>query len=543
MEKFLKTLFIVLYMSNSFILYAQENIDYKLDSLLSVVKEVQYSDPDRMIRICTKALRYPDSDKKRKAFFLYYSAIAQRMLGDYDGSITTLYDAEILFKKIDATDNLLGYIYTTIGLNYCRLTDYSTAIKLNDKAMNIFRANNDSVAIAKAYNNRGIIHAHLNENALADKFLKQALAINRKKKMIKQIAANLNNLCIYKGSFKEKIAYINEAIIINKNLGATWSIAENYNNMGKQYYYNGEYQKALAALRKAYNVALSINAKGLFCDNYEYCAMVYSAIGDYKMAFEYQTRLFKLNNELQSVNSLWSIERDIAHKKLADQQAETEEKQQQYEMKLWNSYLFIAIVLMCLIYVVVLFIYHRDKKKKQLELVQTKFSLEQSEHEVAKLKVEQQELELEHMQENLKHSQKELTDLAVFIQSRNELLEKIQDQIKDGYKITGNEQIIHLKRINAFIKQWQINDQANSNILQTLNLKSEDFVNRLTERHPNLTQGEKHLAILLRVDISTKDIAMLTGTNPKSVNMNRYRLRKSLELDGETDLVTYLQSI
>ena len=102
---------------------------------------------------------------------------------------------------------------------------------------------------------------------------------------------------------------------------------------------------------------------------------------------------------------------------------------------------------------------------------------------------------------------------------------------------------MHLKRINAFIKQWQVSDQANSSILQTLNLKNEDFVNRLMKRHPDLTQGERHLAILLRVDISTKDIAMLTGTNPKSVNMNRYRLRKSLELSGETDLVAYLQSI
>ena len=34
---------------------------------------------------------------------------------------------------------------------------------------------------------------------------------------------------------------INEAIIINKNLNSQWSLGENYNNMGKQYFYAKQY--------------------------------------------------------------------------------------------------------------------------------------------------------------------------------------------------------------------------------------------------------------------------------------------------------------
>lgn len=61
--------------------------------------------------------------------------------------------------------------------------------------------------------------------------------------------------------------------------------------------------------------------------------------------------------------------------------------------------------------------------------------------------------------------------------------------------------------------------------------------------HPNLTQGEKYLATLLRVNLSTKEISMLTGNVPKTINMNRYRLRKSLNLSSEDDLTDYLQNI
>ena len=79
--------------------------------------------------------------------------------------------------------------------------------------------------------------------------------------------------------------------------------------------------------------------------------------------------------------------------------------------------------------------------------------------------------------------------------------------------------------------------------LQTIDEKMKEFLAHLTDRHPNLTQGEKHLASLLRVNLSTKEIAMLTGNTPKTINMNRYRLRKALGLSSEEDLIAYIQSI
>lgn len=71
--------------------------------------------------------------------------------------------------------------------------------------------------------------------------------------------------------------------------------------------------------------------------------------------------------------------------------------------------------------------------------------------------------------------------------------------------------------------------------LRHIDEKNQEFIERLVERHPGLTQGERHLATLLRVELSTKEIAMLSGTTPKTINMNRYRLRKSLGLSSEDD--------
>ena len=80
-------------------------------------------------------------------------------------------------------------------------------------------------------------------------------------------------------------------------------------------------------------------------------------------------------------------------------------------------------------------------------------------------------------------------------------------------------------------------------LMESIEDRNIEYLNRLLKKHPDLTPGDKKLALLLRVDLSTKDIALLLGSNPKSVNMSRYRLRKSLNLDNGDNLIDYLQSI
>ena len=104
-----------------------------------------------------------------------------------------------------------------------------------------------------------------------------------------------------------------------------------------------------------------------------------------------------------------------------------------------------------------------------------------------------------------------MTNMAAFLKSRNELLEKIKELIKEGYKLNGSEATIHMKKINAIITQYQNNDKTNSATLKSTEDINNEFIERLEKRHPNLTQGEKHLACLLRTDMSAKEIAIITA--------------------------------
>ena len=77
----------------------------------------------------------------------------------------------------------------------------------------------------------------------------------------------------------KSVSLINEANCHQQELESQWSLGENYNNMGKQYFYAKQYNNALMALQRAYEVASSISAKELICDNYEYLSWVYDALG------------------------------------------------------------------------------------------------------------------------------------------------------------------------------------------------------------------------------------------------------------------------
>ncbi|NDV59016.1 tetratricopeptide repeat protein [Bacteroides sp. 519] len=518
--------------------------DAKADSLIQKSQTVQYTNPTQAVYFSQKALEYiPETSlpNSRKAKALLMSGVAHKYLGDFDISIKTLYDALDCCPENDYT--LLMDIQMQISNVYCRLKDYTKAFEINDKATALSKVYADSARLAASYNNRGIIHYNLNEFNTAEQFFRNALEINRRIGDIKAVAANLNNMCLYEGNIDEKLALIQEAIIINRNMNATWALGENYNNMSKQYYFAGQYKKALEALEKGKQAAEESNAKELICDNFEYASWVYAAMKQHDKAYECLLQLYNLSLELQNDKKLRTVEQELSEKRVQNIQRETAIKEQAYEIELLKRNMMVLAAVLIFSIIAAIFLPRWIKRRKDLQLAETRFKLEQSERELAELQLKQQGQTLQTVQTELDTTKQEVTSFAMFLRSRNGLLERIREQIKEGYKLDATAIQPHLKKINAFISQYQNGNEETSALLLSIEQKNSDFIKRLTTRHPGLTQGEKYLATLLRVNLSTKEISFLTGTIPKTINMNRYRLRKSLGLNSEEDLTEYLQGV
>jgi DNA-binding CsgD family transcriptional regulator len=67
-----------------------------------------------------------------------------------------------------------------------------------------------------------------------------------------------------------------------------------------------------------------------------------------------------------------------------------------------------------------------------------------------------------------------------------------------------------------------------------------DFLKRLAEKHDHLSPNDYRLCAYLRMNLSTKEIASLMNISVRGVEASRYRLRKRLNLETDTNLTDYL---
>ena len=146
--------------------------------------------------------------------------------------------------------------------------------------------------------------------------------------------------------------------------------------------------------------------------------------------------------------------------------------------------------------------------------------------------------------EKLELKRKELVDFAVGISSQKEFMDDIYARLgkmramPDGPdKDAATDEILHSLRERMYFAS-EVNDfYARSEVLH------KDFNMRLREAFPGLTENERKLANLLRQGLSTKHIASLMNITPKSVEINRYRLRSKLGLDHGENLTKFIKSI
>lgn len=84
--------------------------------------------------------------------------------------------------------------------------------------------------------------------------------------------------------------------------------------------------------------------------------------------------------------------------------------------------------------------------------------------------------------------------------------------------------------------------------LQNFDLRIQEidssFFKTLQEKYPHLTPNERRLCVLLKMDMSTKDVVVFTGQTLRAVEIARTRLRKKLGIDNtQQNLNAFLRSI
>jgi DNA-binding NarL/FixJ family response regulator len=160
---------------------------------------------------------------------------------------------------------------------------------------------------------------------------------------------------------------------------------------------------------------------------------------------------------------------------------------------------------------------------------------------IKKNKIEREKQEAIYQQE-IEHKQKELASQTLHLVQKNTFIQELMENLEniknspEKFKMEFRRIVMLLKKENASDKDWEVFKSYFTDV-------HNDFDQKLKTIYPDISEKEIRLAAFLRMNLTTKEIAATLNVLPDSILKSKYRLKKKLGLDKETDLGTFLNSL
>ncbi|WP_029286832.1 triple tyrosine motif-containing protein [Pedobacter sp. R20-19] len=209
-----------------------------------------------------------------------------------------------------------------------------------------------------------------------------------------------------------------------------------------------------------------------------------------------------------------------------------------------------ALLVYSLLFAVILIfgkkIYERKLKKDSLAI---SARLKAERDEILRKEAEANEkqinkLQTEKLQAELASKNRELANSAMTLVYKNELLQKLSDEIaklkdENGKKLSEDQ----TRKIQKVINDG-MNDERDWHLFEnSFNEAHESFFKKLKAQHPDLVPNDLKLCAYLRMNMSSKEMSSLLNISLRGVEIRRYRLRKKLEVPHDKNLTEFLMEL
>jgi len=153
-------------------------------------------------------------------------------------------------------------------------------------------------------------------------------------------------------------------------------------------------------------------------------------------------------------------------------------------------------------------------------------------------------LEYEKLEADVNYKNRELSNMTMHLVQRGKVLAKIKEVISAVIKNNDiNDSSPSFRHLIRLIRDVEKSDEDWDNFSIHFNTVNTNFFNKLKDQFPELTPNELKLCAFLKMNLSTKEIAQLMNITIKAVEVGRYRLRKKLHIQSETNLYDFLIQI
>ncbi|MDJ1479582.1 tetratricopeptide repeat protein [Cytophagaceae bacterium YF14B1] len=560
-------------------------------SQIKLLNELAYeywsTDPERMLSYTEKALALSNQLSYKPG-----QARSQQLIGVYHWQKSEFKEAIIYFTKArqlyraihdqrgEAKSIVnLGMVYKQQGNDVLALDKYFQGLEL-------LKDVDDKDTKASILNNIGNIYKNRQENGEAISFFQQALTlwkqINRQQ-AVAGILSNLSEVYLnqkqYDQALKssqealaifEKLHDTNGEIICHNNQGkiylkknspeialqkyqtalelnATYQkknlLASSHNGLGAAYTQLKQYTKAIDHYQQAYQLS---STKNMIQDLQNSCsglALVYAQTKNYENAFRFLQQYENIKDSLfsqESGNQLTKLRVNYENEK---KQIEINLLQKEKELAQSTRNL-IGLGMGALLVIALLVLYQqRSNLRKKKELLVKNEELYKAQQALAQAELNNSQLREGQLLEQLEFRNKSLTTHTLNMIQKNSIMEEIRETVSEVLKSAPkNESSSIYSRLMKLVDYSFSLDKDWDDFKMYFEQVHHEFFSKLKESHPELSSGELKLCALVRLNMNLKESATVLGISPESVKTARYRLRKKLELEEETNLTDYLLS-
>ena len=533
---------------------AQKSYTSKINNLKSLLKEDLSSDSVASIYSLMGAAYYQGDSMykaiiyKKKAAEIYkgknnlekYSehletiGILYSFINDYKQSLKYFIDAiEILDKQNKKNINYFSLIQN-IGITYQEADENKKGLSYLLNSLKFFEHDTSSSKeyLVVNYTDLGVIYKSVAMIDSSFYYYHKALAVAKKYSINKYIGGILINL----GDIYTKLNIYDKAK--SNYIDALKNFKENHEDRG---YWHTVYGLAVVeknlnnakqsedSLLKAIKYFKLINDLGYLKDSYKTLSEIYEGRNDISKAYSY----FKLYSDINDTiaasdqkNRMTKLQMQYELQKTEIESAnELKLLQKEDKLKMYRIYIFIILLLIILL-IIILYVLRLQSHKK-----------------ITEIRLENTRLVQQKMGITLEYKQKELENLALYIMQKNEFLEQIKSDMGSLKKTVETEQQTKIKTISLKITQSLRKNKDLEKLQERIDNVHAEFLNKLTVKFPDLTEKEKRLCALLKLNFSSKEISSLNNISENAVMMARYRLRKKMNVTNDENLVEFFQKL
>jgi DNA-binding CsgD family transcriptional regulator len=253
---------------------------------------------------------------------------------------------------------------------------------------------------------------------------------------------------------------------------------------------------------------------------------LYTVLGDNANA----TKSYRAVMDLDSAN-LANLTKESA-KNITSVSRLSEEKQRNNDLENERFRLYIS----CLIGFLIVLAFYQQSKNMKVRKTLLKSQLAASEAARQLQASEQAKL-----QQVLAMQQEELKNRTLEIARKNEFLADLEQKIAT---LNAAMNKANIEELQDLVRQNALNNEKDIvEVKWQVDAWNSIFYEKLRHRVPELSATELEICGLIRLNLSSKEIASIRNIESKSVDMSRYRLRKKMNLKPEDDLILVLQNI